>query len=183
MDAATLVGLLAEDDRRRVAAALILGSLGTADIAQVAGVELKDTVQALERLRSRGLVEGGHEQGWVLLEAAFGLAARAAAADRQSQSEHEHENENESPSVKRVLDSLMVDGRLVRIPTKRSTRLVLLDHLAQRFEPGRRYSEREVNASLAAVHEDTAALRRYLVDEQLMDRADGEYWRSGGTVR
>lgn len=178
IDAVSLVGLLAEDDRRRVAAALILGSMTTADIARSSGVALKDTVLALERLRTGGLVEGGHEEGWVLLGAAFGLAARAAAADRPAPSGHE----DEAPSVKRILDSLMADGRLTRIPSKRSTRLVLLDHLARRFEPGRRYSEREVNASLAAVHDDTAALRRYLVDEYFMDRADGEYWRSGGSV-
>jgi hypothetical protein len=28
--------------------------------------------------------------------------------------------------------------------------------------------------------QDVAALRRYLVDAQLLDRADGEYWRIGG---
>jgi hypothetical protein len=34
-----------------------------------------------------------------------------------------------------------------------------------------------------ALHPDYAALRRYLVDEELMDRAGGEYWRIGGPVR
>ena len=33
---------------------------------------------------------------------------------------------------------------------------------------------------LRAFHPDVAALRRYMVDEQLLDRADGVYWRSGG---
>jgi hypothetical protein len=28
---------------------------------------------------------------------------------------------------------------------------------------------------------DTAALRRYLVDEDLLARERGEYWRAGGT--
>jgi hypothetical protein len=31
------------------------------------------------------------------------------------------------------------------------------------------------------VHPDTAALRRYLVDEGILDREHGEYWRAGGT--
>jgi hypothetical protein len=30
-------------------------------------------------------------------------------------------------------------------------------------------------------HDDTAALRRYLVDEGLLDREAGEYWRAGGS--
>ena len=31
-------------------------------------------------------------------------------------------------------------------------------------------------------HADTAALRRYLVDEDFLSRAAGEYWRSGGST-
>lgn len=54
--------------------------------------------------------------------------------------------------------------------------------MAQRFEPGERYTERQVNAELSSLYDDTATLRRYLVDEGFLDRADGEYWRSGGTV-
>ena len=29
---------------------------------------------------------------------------------------------------------------------------------------------------------DVAAVRRYLVDEHLLERADGQYWRIGGPV-
>ncbi len=45
-----------------------------------------------------------------------------------------------------------------------------------------RYAEREVNAIIQRRHDDAATLRRYLVDEGLLDRAAGEYWRIGGTV-
>ena len=62
-----------------------------------------------------------------------------------------------------------------------SKRIVVLDWLAQRFEPGRHYSEAAVNRIIAAVHPDTAALRRYLVDEGILARDRGEYWRAGGT--
>lgn len=76
----------------------------------------------------------------------------------------------------------MRDGRIVTMPAKRSRRLVLLDHVAQAFEVGVRYSESEVNRTLRNRHEDYAALRRYLVDEGFMSREDGQYWRSGGSV-
>ena len=74
------------------------------------------------------------------------------------------------------------DGRLLSIPSRHAKRLVVLDHLAQRFEPGRRYDEVEVNRELRSVHEDVAALRRYLVDEGFLSRESGTYWRTGGTV-
>ena len=87
------------------------------------------------------------------------------------------------PAGQRVLARfLRPDGRLHTIPSKRSSRLVVLDHLAQSFELGRTYSEPEVNAVLAAFHPDHAALRRYLVDDQFLTRDGGHYWRSGGTV-
>jgi hypothetical protein len=63
----------------------------------------------------------------------------------------------------------------------RSKRLVVLDYLANQFEPGEAYAEADVNAKLAKFHPDVAALRRYLVDEQFLNRRDRFYWRSGGT--
>lgn len=74
------------------------------------------------------------------------------------------------------------DGRLASIPTKLIKRLVVLDFLAQDFEIGRTYPEAEVNATLKRHHDDHAALRRYLVEEGFMERRDGQYWRSGGSV-
>lgn len=73
-------------------------------------------------------------------------------------------------------------GRLRVIPARRAKRLVVLDYLAQLFEPGERYDEVEVNRRLRDVYGDVAALRRYLVDEGFLSRSSGLYWRSGGTV-
>jgi hypothetical protein len=75
------------------------------------------------------------------------------------------------------------DGRITTMPARRSARLLLLDQVAQAFEPGRRYGEAAVNGILKALYDDPATLRRYLVDEELMSRTPGgTYWRSGGTV-
>ena len=89
----------------------------------------------------------------------------------------------DNPANERVLAAfLRPDGTLHTIPTKRAKRLVVLDHLSQAFEPGRRYTEAEVSAQLEKVHPDYAALRRYLVDDQFLAREGGEYWRVGGHV-
>ncbi|HSE55839.1 MAG TPA: DUF2087 domain-containing protein [Nocardioidaceae bacterium] len=80
-----------------------------------------------------------------------------------------------------IVDRFVTDGRLTLMPTKRSKRLVVLDHIAQSFEPGRTFTETEVNEVLSGFHDDYAALRRYLVDEQFLAREDNVYWRSGGT--
>jgi hypothetical protein len=81
--------------------------------------------------------------------------------------------------VARFLDA---DGRLAVMPTRRAKRLAVLDHVAQSFEPGRTYREPQVDEVLKRIHDDHAALRRYLVDEGFLTRDGGVYWRSGGTV-
>lgn len=84
-----------------------------------------------------------------------------------------------SDVLSRFLDT---EGRLHTIPSKRAKLLVVLDHVAQVFEPGQRYEEAEVNLVLGRIHPDHAALRRYLVENGFLDREAGVYWRSGGSV-
>jgi hypothetical protein len=76
---------------------------------------------------------------------------------------------------------LSEDDTLHTIPAKHSKLLVVLDRLAQEFEPGRTYPEAEVNDILGRFHPDVAALRRYLVENGYMTREHNVYWRSGGT--
>ncbi|MBV9093344.1 MAG: DUF2087 domain-containing protein [Streptosporangiaceae bacterium] len=81
------------------------------------------------------------------------------------------------------LRAFVRDGRIIAVPARRSRRLMLLDQVAQAFEPGRKYPEAVVNEILKSVFGDHCALRRYLVDEEFMSRtAEGVYWRAGGTV-
>jgi hypothetical protein len=80
----------------------------------------------------------------------------------------------------RVLENFVdVAGRLIAIPVQRKKRLVVLKWLVEDFQPGRRYEEAEVNRVIGRRHPDFAALRRYLVDEELMQRRHSVYWRTG----
>jgi hypothetical protein len=72
--------------------------------------------------------------------------------------------------------------RIDTMPARRARRRELLAEVAQIFEPGVYYPERAVNDLLVALYPDCATLRRYLIDEEFLDRADGEYWRIGGPV-
>jgi hypothetical protein len=84
--------------------------------------------------------------------------------------------------TERMLRTYFDGDRLARMPRAGPKRRVLLEYLACSFEPGRHYSEAEVNAILRASWDDVAALRRYLVEADLLDRSGGQYWRSGGWV-
>jgi hypothetical protein len=175
-EARELVGLLADDARRSVFAALVLGGIEAPSIREMAGLDARSAGRALQRLVDAGLVVRGDDGTHHLLGEAFALAARSEARRVVRGDEHADHPDD----VARVLRAFVRDG-IISIPTTRSKRLVLLDWLVQRFEPGRRYSEATVNLIIGAVNPDTAALRRYLVDEEMLTRDAGMYWRSGGT--
>ena len=80
------------------------------------------------------------------------------------------------------LRAFVRDGQIAVMPARRARRLLLLEAVAQAFEPGARYPERQVSLFLGTLYPDYAALRRYLVDEVFLSRSGGEYWRSGGAV-
>jgi hypothetical protein len=69
------------------------------------------------------------------------------------------------------------DGRLKQLPLQRKKFEAILRHVVKPFECGVRYSEKRVNEILSQYHEDTAALRRGLVDTGMMARDHGVYWR------
>jgi biotin operon repressor len=68
--------------------------------------------------------------------------------------------------------------QLKQIPTKQKKLLVILRWLATKFEPGRTYTEPDVNEILSRYHEDYAQLRRELVELNFLQREGGGglYW-------
>jgi hypothetical protein len=198
-----LLALLAEPDRLRALAAVALGADTLADVAERAGLEPKVAARALSRLVAGGLLEGEAGKGYRVRTEALKVAARRRAdagpvgagpggdAGAEGQGGGPPGPAAGSPEAE-VLRRFLHNGRLVAMPAAHSKRLVVLNHLAGLFEPGRRYPEPEVNELLGRYHPDYALLRRYLVDDGFLDRADEPapsgsrsvklYWRSGGTV-
>jgi hypothetical protein len=176
LDAAAIVGLLADDDRRRVAAALELGATTLDEVVAATGLDAARAAKAAGRLAEAGLVI--HDRGSLyVLGAAFQRAARTALTKPRSD-----EHADQPAERRKVLDTFVTDGRITSIPVHHGKRLAILDWLAQDFEVGVRYSEAMVNLILGKRHPDTAMLRRYLVDHDLLSRQAGEYWRSGGST-
>ena len=174
-----LVGLLAEESRLKVMAAIGLGAKTKPDVATRTGLDAKTVRKALDRLIRGGIVEATPHGGLRVATERFKEAAQRAAAERP---QPRPEELGATADQAQVLRNYLVDGRLTHIPAARSKRLVVLDFLAGQFEPGRVYPEEQVNYTLGRFHVDYAALRRYLVEEELLDRRDGFYWRTGGTV-
>lgn len=84
---------------------------------------------------------------------------------------------------KKVLKAhLTPDGKVRSFPMQQKKFEVILRYVVQAFIPGQRYTEKEVNNILRQFNEDTAELRRGLIETGMMDRLRGgqEYWRVEG---
>ncbi|KKK07727.1 DUF2087 domain-containing protein [Micromonospora sp. HK10] len=171
MSSQALAGALADDRRRAVFAAIVLGAADLTTVASRAGLSTRDAATAVRRLADLGVVTddgtGLRVDGrWLREQARAGAAASVPAA-----------NPRES-----ILRTFLRDGALTRLPAQRGRRRVLLEHITDRsFETGVRYPERAVDDALRGWCEggtaDHVTLRRYLIDERLLHRDHGVYWR------
>jgi hypothetical protein len=163
-----VLGLLYQHDTLTVLAALVLGRpVGES------GLDRDGVRRALDRLERGGLVVRDDDGGWAVRRERFRELLHDMAPPPPARP---------ATPEDQVLRAFLVEGRLRAIPTRRDKRLIVLDHIAQRFEPGVRYAEKDVNVVLSAFHDDYATLRRCLIDEGLLSREDNVYWRSGGRV-
>lgn len=165
--------LLLDPIRLAVAGDAIAGPTEAADLALSLGVDTRDVAEARGKLTAAGLLVDGRINEEVLRAVAQALPTDPPASEEVIEGPWTQDEVL-------VLSRFFTGGRLQSIPTNLSKRRVVLERLAQEFEPGLRYEEADVNFRLQLFYADYAALRRYLVDEGLMSRAEGVYWRTGG---
>ncbi|MET8359112.1 DUF2087 domain-containing protein [Micromonospora sp. NPDC005171] len=170
MTAHVLAGALADDGRRRIFAAIVLGATSATEVAERAGLPARVVLTGVRRLTDAGLVTGA--DGALAADEA---SLQATARDSRPADEAE-------PGVDPVLRTFLRAGVLVGLPAQPSRRRVLLAHIAERsFELGTRYPERAVDDALkpwcAAGGSDHVTLRRHLIDERLLTREHGIYQR------
>ena len=70
------------------------------------------------------------------------------------------------------------DSEIDTLPSKEKKKLIILQHILNRFDKGKHYHEKEVNEILKTVHADFVSLRRHLIEYGFMERSDDgtAYW-------
>src|SRR5262245_7319271 len=170
---AHVLGRLADENRLRVLSAVALGDRSVATVAERTGLTADQTARALGQLLSAGIVTQGRDGLEVDLRA-FADAARTASPQRRRP-----ELADATPEQAAVLRNFVDErGRITALPAREAKRRLVLEYCAQRFEPGRKYDEKQVNGRLLEVYDDHVTLRRFLVDEGLLARDAGVYRRT-----
>ena len=84
--------------------------------------------------------------------------------------------QREADYRQRVIDSFFEYGKLKSIPAQRKQERIILEEISKSFEPGRIYTECEVNIIIADFHDDFCTIRRDMIGEKIMERENGKYW-------
>ncbi len=170
---------LVDTERLQIAGLLARKPLSAEQLA--AQLEMKPAALArhLDKLIEAGLVRFEMKARSVRyklhLEAARKLAARLAPAPARPAL-----GQDLAEFDRQVLRHyLSADGAIKELPAQDKKMLPLLRYISEKIEPGRRYTEKQLNARLARFHTDVATLRRYLIDFKFMRRTvtGSEYWR------
>lgn len=162
----------------------IIGILATeeCDVGELAArLELREPTVShhLARLRSLGLVQMRAEgNNHIYILDAGALESMGKDLFQQNQLASLVEDVAADNPEQKVLQQFIDDGKITSIPARRGKRRLVLNWLVEHFDTDTRYTEAEISERLAVYHPDYAALRRYLVEERLMQRENGIYWRT-----
>jgi len=175
------VKALADANRLKIVGLLAQRPYSGEELAALLGLKASTVSHHLSRLAQVGLVSAraeGYYRFYRLEEAALqktrllfsraDLVSVAAGVDVDGYDR------------KVIADFTRPDGSLKTIPAQRKKLEVILRYVVRDFDPGKHYSEKQVNKTLSHYHEDTASLRRELVGAKLMERegGGGDYWRT-----
>ena len=173
---------VADENRLKILGWLANESRSSEQLAAALGAKPADVLRHLALLREIGLVQSATTEGAprysLNTEALRSLAARVHAGEAESVPADLLAGADDYDA--KVLSSyLNPDGSIKEIPAQEKKLRAVLRYLLGKFEPGRKYDEKEVNATLARFHADTASLRRAMVDCRMLERdSDGRrYWR------
>jgi len=172
---------LADQSRLKIVGLLSQKPYPVEQLAALLGIGESTVSHHLSRLSDAGLVSAraeGHYSVYSLEpDAVSQMAKRLLRTERLSELAGGIDT---TTFDRKVLASFMgPDGRFASFPAQEKKYLVLLRHVLKDFTPGVHYSEREVNEMLKRYSDDTARLRRSLVEYGFMDREGGgrDYWR------
>ena len=169
------VKAMSNPDRLRIIGLLSQESATRAEIAERLKLSTKEALNHLAYLEHVGAVTQSDGIYTLNNDKLATLARDKLAEARPSYIPADDLDEKSKKVLKAYLNA---DGSIKQIPAP-SKLQVILNYLVQFFEFDKDYTEKEVNTILRRFNEDTAGLRRDLVDAKMLDRESNgsRYWR------
>ncbi len=171
---------LADANRLKIVGLLAQEDCSVEQLAALLNLRPSTVSHHLARLAQAGLVSARPESYYNVYQLETGalesMARRMLAQDTLPAVAAEVDMDAYDRKVLR--DFTTPEGRLKDLPAQRKKQLVVLQHAAGFFEPGERYTEKQVTGRLSEFTDDPVTLRRLLVDFGFLNRegGGGSYW-------
>jgi predicted transcriptional regulator len=92
-----------------------------------------------------------------------------------AKSEKDIQTEREDKYKQSVVDAFFEYGKLKSIPVQQKKKKIVLEKIAESFESGRSYTEKEVNIIIAEFHDDFCTIRREMIGFSIFERQNNIY--------
>jgi hypothetical protein len=78
----------------------------------------------------------------------------------------------------KVVNKYFKNGKLLEFPTKQKRKIIVLTEMWKKFDPTKKYTEKEVNEIIKEIYFDYVTIRRYFIEYGFMERTIDckEYW-------
>lgn len=166
-------------NRLRMAALLLDEALTVEELAARLKLRMADVPRHLNQMMRLGLLVQDGDTYRLDHKSLEALSRQVLANRRPSGPSGSNDAAAPEDDHKVVRNYSLPDGRLKEIPLQEKKFAAILRPVIQAIEPGKRYTEKEINQALARYHADFATLRRGLVDAQMQERENNGavYWR------
>ena len=176
--ALALFKCLADRSRLQILKSLAREGMYVERLAERLGLTPPTISFHLKKLADAGAVTSYKTQYYTMYALEEGIFRTSILALIQEESdEAELQQQRDEAYRQKVLDSFFEYGKLKTIPTQKKKERIVLEEIVKSFDFNRTYTEREVNIILADFHDDFCTLRRDMIGERLMGRAQQTYWR------
>jgi predicted transcriptional regulator len=178
----TFFKALADANRLKIVGLLAEKSYSVEELAALLKLKPPTVSHHLSKLVDAGLVKSHTESYYSVYQLDQSVLESKARSmfSQQELSTVASEVDADAYDKKVIKDYSRRDGSLKTLPSQRKKLEAILRYVVKAFDTGKRYSEKQVNETLARYYEDTATLRRELVGYGLMQRevSGEEYWRT-----
>ena len=171
---------LSDENRLKIVGLLAQQPYSVEKLAEALGLSVSTTSHHLSRLSKAGLVSvqvDGHYYIYSLQTVALqSMAQRLLHTENLPKLSGDV---SEDAYDRKILENFLdKKGRLKSFPSQEKKLLAILRHVVKSFQPGVMYTEKQVNEILSVYNEDTAQLRRSLIDAGMMERKSSgdQYW-------
>lgn len=183
-DAIRLFKCLADKSRLQILKSLAVEDMYVERLAERLDLSAATVSFHLKKLADAGAVRSYKTQYYTmyaLCSEVFEL--RMIDVLREKSEEAELQQQRDEAYRQKVIDAFFEYGKLLSIPAQRKKKRIVLEEIAKVFQPGRTYTEKEVNLLIADFHDDFCTIRRDMISEGLMAREGQTYWLLEDGVR